>query len=123
MEFLVINPVKAKQGDTVLLDFKVSRLLQLSFLIYFFPIIVLLGGALVGESMVAPAYGIEGSAGAAVTGLAAFFVAIISLLILERKAKKTDRYKPVILTVKKPGAEPSSPENCSHRENHQEQVG
>ncbi len=116
MEFLAINPVKARLGDTVLLDFKTSRLLQLSLLLYIFPIIVLLIGALVGESIVAPAYGIDRSAGAAGTGFAAFIVSIVILLLLERRAKKTDKYKPVILTVKKPGTAPSSPEECDHKE-------
>lgn len=123
LEFQAMNPVNAKPGDTVLLDFKASRLLQLSFLLYIFPIIVLLTGAVIGDS-IAPSYGIDKSAGAAGLGFASFLIAIGIILFLERKAKKTDRYKPVILMVKKQAPPSSSftPECCEHRESLQKNL-
>lgn len=113
MTFLAVNPVGAKQGDTVLLDFKSLRLLQLSFLLYIFPIMLLVAGAVVGD-MLAPAYGLDPSIGGAGLGFTAFFISIGVILLLEKKAKKTDKYKPVILTVKKPGPPSPPPENCEH---------
>ena len=113
MEFLAVNPVGAKPGDTVLLDFKTLRLLQLSLLLYIFPILVLVVGAVIGNHL-APAYGIDQSAGAAGLGFAGFFIAIAVILMLERKAKKTDTYKPVILTVKKSGPPSPPPDDCAH---------
>ncbi len=114
MAFLAVNPVGAKEGDTVLLDFKSLRLLQLSFLLYLFPIIVLVAGAAIGDAF-APSYGIDRSAGAAGLGFAAFFIAIGVILLMERRAKKTDKYKPVILAVKRAGPPPAPPEECEHR--------
>jgi sigma-E factor negative regulatory protein RseC len=112
MEFLAANPVNAKQGDTVLLDFKAMRLLQLSFLLYIFPILLLVTGAVIGDQM-APAYGIDRSIGAAGLGFAAFFAAMGMILLVERRAKKIDTYKPVILAVKRPGPAQTPPENCN----------
>lgn len=117
MTFPAVNLVGAKQGDTVLLDFKSLRLLQLSFLLYIFPIMVLVAGAAIGD-FIAPAYGIDRSAGAAGLGFTAFFIAIGVILLLERKAKKTDKYKPVIVAVKKPGPPSPPPEDCEHIKPH-----
>jgi sigma-E factor negative regulatory protein RseC len=113
LEFLAANPVQAKQGDTVLLDFKSMRLIQLSFLIYIFPILLLVTGAVIGDH-IAPAYGIDRSVGAAIFGFTAFFAAIGLILLVERRAKKLDTYKPVILAVKRSGPLQPPHENCEH---------
>ena len=115
MEFAALNPAGANPGDTVLLDFKAVRLLQLSFLLYIFPIGVLVAGAVIGDAL-APAYGIDASAGAAGLGFASFFMAIGVILLLERKARKSDKYKPVVISVKRTaslGPAPP-PEQCEH---------
>lgn len=111
LEFIAVNPVGAKTGDTVLLNFKTGRLLQLSFLLYIFPVLVLVAGAVAGDAL-APSYGIDRSAGAAGLGFSGLALAIVTILLLERRAKKSDRYKPVILAVKKPGP---PPEACEHK--------
>ncbi len=115
MEFRALNPAGAHPGDTVLLDFRALRLLQLSFLLYIFPIGVLIAGAVTGNAL-APAYGIDASAGAAVLGFSSFFIAIGIILLLEKKARNSDKYKPVVITVKRPAAlgTPPPPEQCEH---------
>lgn len=102
-EFLATNPANAREGDTVLLDFKTSMMLKLSFLLYVFPVIVLITGAVIGDNW-ARSTGIDPSIGAAGFGFAGFFLAIGLILFLEKGAKQKDKYKPVIISIKKRAA-------------------
>ncbi len=103
IEFTATNAAHAGVGDQVVLDFKTSRMLKLSMLIYIFPILALVIGAVIGHNWAISA-GIDPSVGAAVPGFLAFFAAIGIILRLEKGARHSDRYKPVIVSVKKPGA-------------------
>ena len=102
IEFTAINDANAGAGEQVVLDFKTSRMLKLSMLIYIFPILALVIGAVIGHNWAISA-GIDPSVGAAVPGFLAFFAAIGIILRLEKGAKHSDRYKPVIVSVKKAG--------------------
>jgi len=84
----------------VLLDFKTSMMLKLSFLLYVFPVIVLVTGAAIGDNWARSA-GMDPSISAAVLGFTCFFSAIGLILYLEKGAKQSDKYKPVIISIKK----------------------
>ena len=47
--------------------------------------------------------GIDPSAAAAVLGFIGFSIAIGTILLLEKGAKQSDRYKPVVIRIKKSG--------------------
>ena len=99
MEIVALNPVQAKIGDRVTLEYATGRMLQLSLLLYIFPIIALLAGAIIGDSA-APTLGADPSILAAVLGFAALFLSLGVLLALEKKARQSDKYKPTIISAK-----------------------
>ncbi|MCF8036494.1 MAG: SoxR reducing system RseC family protein [Desulfobacteraceae bacterium] len=100
MEIIALNPVQAKLGDRVTLEYATGRMLQLSLLLYIFPIVALLAGAIIGDSA-APALGADPSILAAVLGFTALFLSLGILLALEKKARKSDKYKPTIISAKR----------------------
>ncbi|MBS3732731.1 MAG: SoxR reducing system RseC family protein [Desulfobacterales bacterium] len=100
MEIVALNPFQAKIGDRVTLEYATGRMLQLSLLLYIFPIIALLAGAIIGDSA-APALGADPSILAAVLGFAALFLSLGVLLALEKKARHSDKYKPTIISAKR----------------------
>ena len=100
MEIEALNPVQAKIGDSVTLEYATGRMLQLSLLLYIFPIFALLVGAIIGDSA-APALGADPSILAAVFGFAALFLSLGVLLALEKKARHSDKYKPTIINAKR----------------------
>ena len=102
MEIEALNSVNAEPGDTVTLEFGTGRMLKLSLLLYIFPIAALLAGAIIGNQA-AETWAMDASILSAVTGFAAFFAALAALLMLEKKARRSDRYKPGIIAVHRKG--------------------
>lgn len=100
MELEVKNPVNAQVGDTVILSFKTSRMLWLSFFIYVFPIMAMIAGAVLGDRLAAAFHG-EPSAYAAGCGFFAFFIALGIIKLKEHQVRKTGGYLPVIVGIKK----------------------
>ncbi|MFP4531070.1 MAG: SoxR reducing system RseC family protein [Desulfobacterales bacterium] len=111
IEIEVANPLGAKPGDTVLVAFKTSQLVTLSFMLYVFPIIAMLIGALFGNS-VAENFSGDPSIFAAVFGFLFFGIAMSTIKLKDNQAKKTGQYRPVITEIKKKGP-PGEPENLS----------
>ncbi len=102
MEFEAENPIHAQVGDSVVLSFKTGQLLSLSFLLYMFPVISMIVGALAGDHM-APAYSMDPSAAAAISGFMFFVFSFGLIKLLDRHARKNGKYRPVILRIKKKG--------------------
>ena len=69
VEVKAINDAGAKVGDRIVLSIETSSLLKATFLLYVFPILVLLAGALMGQG-IAPYIGVNPSGFAAVVGFA-----------------------------------------------------
>ncbi len=102
IEIEVANPLGAKPGDTVLVAFKTSQLVTLSFMLYVFPIIAMVIGALFGNS-VAENFSGDPSIFAAVFGFLFFGIAMSAIKLKDNQAKKTGQYRPVITEIKKKG--------------------
>lgn len=100
MEVEAHNPVNAAVGDTVTLEFPTRRMLQLSLLLYIFPIVALLIGAIIGDRAAAN-FGMDESVLSAVAGFAGFFLAMGALLAAEKKAKRSRRYQPTIIRARR----------------------
>ena len=87
MEVKAINEAGARVGDRIVLSFKTSSLLKATFLLYVFPILLLIIGAAVGQEM-APKFDISPSGFSAIMGFMYFFAA---LLIIKTKPNKLAR--------------------------------
>ena len=100
MEVEAVNTVNAQVGDIVMVTFETGRLFMLSFLLYVFPIILMIIGALIGENM-AHDFNANPSAVSALVGFAFFFAAMTVVKLMDSKARKTGKYRPEIIKIKK----------------------
>jgi len=100
IEMEATNRIGAAVGDTVIVAFKTSQLIILSFMLYIFPIIAMVIGAVFGESA-ASRVNADPSILAAVFGFLFFGLAMGAIKLKDRQAKKTGQYRPVIIEIKK----------------------
>ena len=110
MEVKAINEAGAKAGDRIVLSFKTSSLLKATFLLYVFPILLLIFGAAVGQEL-APRFDFNPSGFSAIMGFSFFF---LSLLIIKTKANKLARkseYRPKVIKILNGKTPSQSPRN------------
>ena len=105
MEVEAINTVNARVGDRVVLNIKTTSLLKATFLLYVFPILAMIAGALVGQT-VAGMRGSDPSGLAALFGFLFFGLAFIAIRIVGRILSKDASYKPEIIKIR--GRQPIS---------------
>ena len=98
MEVEAINSANARVGDRIVLQMETGSLLKASFLLYIFPILCLLIGA-VGAEAVAHTLGFSSSAMSPVAGLACFVGAFLFVKYKGNRMAKQDHYRPVIVRV------------------------
>jgi sigma-E factor negative regulatory protein RseC len=94
MDVEAVNKIGAKADDRVVIAFESSSLLKASFLIYLFPVICMIAGALIGQKL-SLKYDLNESLFSA--GAAFLFVRIIG----NRMAQK-DTYRPRIIKILRP---------------------
>ncbi|MBL0717636.1 MAG: SoxR reducing system RseC family protein [Desulfosarcina sp.] len=92
------NPAGAKVGDRVVLSFETSSLLKALFLLYVFPIICMIAGAVAGHKLAA-IYNYNDSVISAISGFLFFFLAIIVIRLTSDKLAEKDAYKPKIIRI------------------------
>jgi sigma-E factor negative regulatory protein RseC len=98
MEVDVLNPVGARIDDKVVIYFETTSLLKASFLLYFFPVLVLLGGAFLGHQ-IALARNWDPSLGAAGIGFFGLFLSFFIVRSQGRKLANRNDYKPKIIRI------------------------
>ncbi len=98
MEVEVINDANAKAGDRVVLSFETSALLKASFLLYVFPIILLLTGALLGQYL-ASFFNLNPQTAAAILGFFFFFLAFGFIRFRGNKMAEKKEYRPKIIRI------------------------
>jgi len=98
VEVEVINAANAQPGDRVVISFETSSLLKATFLIYVFPIVCLLAGALVGREL-APLLDWGESIAAGVVGFSAFFVSMLFVYFKANRMGRQDQYRPQVIRV------------------------
>jgi sigma-E factor negative regulatory protein RseC len=98
MEVEVLNGIGAKNGDRVKIHFETGSLIKVSFLLYVFPILCLIGGAVLGQK-IAPAIHFDASASAAVTGFLFFCIAFIFIRAKGNAMAKKSRYQPKLVKI------------------------
>jgi len=102
MEVEAINTAGAKVGQKVVISFETSPLLKSAFLLYMFPILFLLVGALIGDKM-APYFNVDASALSVITGFLLFGLALLFVISKGNKLAKTDEYRPKVVRILKEG--------------------
>jgi sigma-E factor negative regulatory protein RseC len=98
MEVKAINSVGAGVGDRIVLSFETASLLKATFLIYVFPIILMITGAALGQ-MLAPRIGFSPSALSVLLGFAFFFSALFIIKARANKMAQKNAYQPKITKI------------------------
>lgn len=95
----VKNTLNVKAGDHVVIGLETGPIMFLTFLLYVFPILMLITGALIGNFL-APVFNLNPSL---ISMLAGFFFFSLSFYIIRRKnhsLSKEDSYKPFLVRKK-----------------------
>lgn len=98
MEVKALNTVGARAGDRIILSFETASLLKATFLIYVFPIILLMVGAVLGQ-MLAPLIAFNPSGLSVLLGFAFFLTALVIIKARAHKMAKKNAYQPKIIKI------------------------
>lgn len=99
MEVEAINTADAQVGDRIVLNIKTAPLLKATFLLYVFPILAMIAGAVFGQTM-AGRQGMDPSGLSALCGFIAFGLAFIVIRITGRRLAQNDDFKPEIIKIR-----------------------
>lgn len=99
MEVEAINSADARVGDRIVLNIRTSSLLKATFLLYVFPILAMIAGAVIGQA-VAVIRGADPSGLSALFGFLFFGLAFIVIRIAGRRLSTQASYKPEIVKVR-----------------------
>ena len=97
-EVNAINEAGAKTGDRIVLSFETASLLKASFLLYVFPILLLVLGAVIGQET-ASYIGFDPSGFSAVVGFFFFFAAVLIIKLKADQLAKKKEYRPKIIKI------------------------
>ena len=108
MEVEAMNTAGAKVGDRIVLNIRTSSLLKATFLLYVFPILAMILGALIGQT-IALNRGSDPSGMSALFAFGFFGLAFLVIRIAGKRLSKDTSYKPEIIKVR--GFQPPPPES------------
>ena len=100
MEVEALNDLGAKVGDRILLGIASTTLLKVSFLLYIFPVLLMLLGAVIGQK-IALARGMDVSGLSAVFGFLSFLVAFCLIRLRGKRMARDQAYHPRIIKILK----------------------
>mgnify|MGYP001549264804 CR=1 FL=1 len=98
MEVKAINQAGATVGDRIVLLFETSSLLKATFLLYVFPILLLIIGAAIGQEL-APHIDFNPSGLSALTGFSFFIAAAVIIKTRANKMARKKEYHPKIVNI------------------------
>lgn len=101
MEVEALNKAGARVGDVIILNLDTAPLLKATFLLYVFPILCMIAGAVVGHRY-ALGRGWDPSGLSAAVSLSALVVSFAIIRLRGRKLAHDKGYKPQIIRVAKP---------------------
>ncbi len=99
MEVEAINSADARVGDRIVLNIKTASLLKATFLLYVFPILALIAGAVLGQT-VAVMRDMDPSGLSVLFGFLFFGLAFIVIRITGRRLSKKASYQPEIIKIR-----------------------
>ena len=97
-EVSVLNPIGAGIGDRIVLKMDTSRLLKATFLVYMFPILMLILGAGAGE-WIARSAGFDSPAAPALLGFGGLAAGLLIMRVLANRLTRKDEYRPRIVKI------------------------
>jgi sigma-E factor negative regulatory protein RseC len=100
MEVDAVNRIGAKIGDGVVIQIQTRPFLKATFLLYVFPIVCMILGAVLGEKL-APHIGFDKSALSAILGFLCFFLSIGVVKTKGRQMGENEAYHPKIIRILK----------------------
>lgn len=100
MEVEALNTADARVGDRIVLNIKTTSLLKATFLLYIFPVLAMIGGALLGQS-VAAMRGSDPSGMAALFAFLFFGLAFIVIRVTGRRMARNASYRPEIVKIRR----------------------
>jgi sigma-E factor negative regulatory protein RseC len=98
MEVKALNTAGARVGDRIVLSFETASLLKATFLIYVFPIILLIIGAALGQTL-ASVIEFSPTALSILFGFTFFFTALFIIKVRANKMAKKNAYQPQITKI------------------------
>jgi len=98
MEVKAINEAGARVGDRIVLSFETASLLKVTFLLYVFPILLLIIGAAMGQEL-APYIDFNPSGFSAIMGFSFFFAAVLIIKSKANKLAKKNEYRPKVIKI------------------------
>lgn len=98
MRVEAINLANARSGDRVVISFETASLLKATFLLYVFPILWMIGGAVIGQSL-APRFQMDVSVLSALFAFGFLFAAVAFVKITGNKMARKSAYQPKIVRV------------------------
>jgi sigma-E factor negative regulatory protein RseC len=99
MTVTVKNTLGVEKGDSVVIGIESKPMIYLSFLLYVFPIILLVIGAVIGDSL-APSLEMNRSLLSMVIGFSGFAIAFFIVRKKQAAMSKKDKYKPFLVRKK-----------------------
>ncbi len=103
MTIKVNNTINAVKGDRVIIGFKTAPLLKMSFMLYIFPILLLIAGAAAGEAF-APRLGMDPSLTSVIAGILSFALAFGIIRKAGDKLSTSRDFKPFLVRIDQKGA-------------------
>ena len=97
-EVEAINVAGAREGDRILLLFETSSLLKATFLLYVFPILLLVIGAVLGQTM-ALQLDFSPSGLSLLTGFSFFLAAVLIVKTRANKMARKQEYRPKVIKI------------------------
>jgi len=100
MEIEALNPVHAKEGETVKVMLQAGTYLKGSIIVYGLPLVLFIAGAIAGKN-IGDAYFPNSSSDlvAAIFGFISLIASLIAVKIWSRKLESNAEYKPVIAEI------------------------
>ena len=98
MEVAAVNTIGARVGDRVVIKMDTAPFLKATFLVYLFPILLLVVGAAAGE-WISRSSGIDSPWPAALLGFGSLAVGLLLMTIIAGRLAKKDAYRPRISRV------------------------
>lgn len=100
MEVEAINEAGAQIGDRIIISIETASLLKASFLLYVFPILLMIAGAVIGQKT-GPVFDIDPSLFSAIVGFLFFFISFWFVKSRGNSMAQKNEYKPKIIRILK----------------------
>jgi len=100
MKVTAKNTLNAKVGDVVVLNIRTSSLLKLSFLLYIFPVICMIAGAILGKN-IANIFKLDETILSVLSGFSSLIVSFFLIRARGNSMAGKKEYMPEIVRLKK----------------------